>query len=167
MVKTISYLSQGDEGVNIMNNTDNQNNGDNSTTIFDYSLQQKSMKSNLLKGAKRDKFHIDPKKMCTNLTFSAGGFKDTVLPVINTWNNYYKRMEKFIYDKCEIEVLNLNQDLITKVHMLIPKLFLMLMVTELQPMLIIVLSELRLSERVIMNLCTKCLSHIFLRKLTS
>ena len=56
---------------------------------FDYVMSEKSMRSKLLKGAKRTPFEVDEKKICTVLNFSDGAYRLVVLPLLNELQKCY------------------------------------------------------------------------------
>ena len=53
---------------------------------FEYTLEDKQIKSKLLKGAKRQAFDIVKNKGSVNLIFNLGSWQAVVLPSIRYWN---------------------------------------------------------------------------------
>ena len=52
---------------------------------FEYKLSDKSSKSKLIKGAKREPFVVVEKSVSTNLIFSVGAWDRVVLPSVRYW----------------------------------------------------------------------------------
>ena len=79
---TISSTISTTPTITPLPNTNNVISGDRG---FDYQISDKSMKSKLVKGAKRQPMEIEPKQTCTNINFSGGAYQLTVMPVLNQW----------------------------------------------------------------------------------
>ena len=57
-------------------------NSKNSSITFDYHLNDKAIKTKLLKAAKRTPIEVEENSSSTNLVFSAGAWYHTVLPSV-------------------------------------------------------------------------------------
>ena len=52
---------------------------------FEYKLDDKAVKSKLIKGAKRNAFEVVEKSSSTNLIFNPGSWNSVVLPSLRYW----------------------------------------------------------------------------------
>ena len=54
---------------------------------FEYNMNDKTAKSKLIKGAKREAFEVENNQSSSNLIFSVGSWNHLVLPTIHYWNS--------------------------------------------------------------------------------
>ena len=72
--------------------------------VFDYALNQKRAKNNLLKGAKRiNSLEVESKQGCVTLSFCDGSFFEIILPLIRDWQQ--KRGATFRINEIEVEII--------------------------------------------------------------
>ena len=91
------------EASNISEYTEELNNKD--CRVFDYALNNKRVKSKLLKGAKRGKHLVVESKIgCVNLIFSDGSYHQTLLPLLRSW----QQNEKFFINGTEVEIVEID-----------------------------------------------------------